>query len=65
MAAALWDGGGDLEAGQHQELSGETTVGVSSFRSCWLKDDDDESEVTTAAVAMEAGEVQVVIVVSR
>lgn len=54
-----------MEAGQHQELSGETTVGVSSFQSCWLKDDDDESEVTTAAVAMEAGEVQVVIVVSR
>lgn len=30
------DGEGDLEAGQHHELSGETIVGVSTLR-VWLR----------------------------
>lgn len=48
---------GDLEAEQHQELSGETTVGVSSFR-VWqllfwgILLEEEEQESTAAAAVM-------------
>lgn len=59
-------GAGGLEtAGQHQELSGETTVGVSSLRLWWLLSAKYEVEEWSDVAAAAGVEVEVVIVVSR